>query len=118
MPEIINLPEYSNENGILVVIEKIFPGDIKRVFFISDVGLNSRGGHHHLNSKNALICINGECTVEVKYSGKIKKYLLDSPTKCLLLKPEEYRKMYNFSKGAILLVVSDSHYDPKDYIYQ
>lgn len=117
MAEIIILPSYSDENGILTLVEKIFKNDIKRTFFIYGVGNGTRGGHRHINTKNALVCLYGNCKVEVISENKKEIYQLDSPNKCLILAPEDYRKMYEFSEGAILVVLSDSYYDQNDYIY-
>lgn len=42
---------------------------------------------------------------------------LDSPDKCLILEPEDWHEMYNFSPDATLLVLGSPAFDPSDYIY-
>jgi hypothetical protein len=43
--------------------------------------------------------------------------LLDSPTKCLLIQPEDWHEMYEFSNDAILMVLASENYSQEDYIY-
>jgi hypothetical protein len=50
--------------------------------------------------------------------NKVEKFSLDSPQKCLLINPEDFHWMYEFSEDAILLVLASEPFDPKDYIYQ
>ena len=47
-----------------------------------------------------------------------EKYTLSSRSDCLLINPEDYHTMYNFSKDAVLMVLASENYDPKDYIYE
>lgn len=118
MARIILLPKYTR-NGILTVIENIFTSDFKRIFFIYNIGDNIRGGHRHFKSTNALICLNGSCKVDIYISeNPVETYILDSPDKCLILEPADFRMMYDFSENAILLVVSDTNYDSNDYIFE
>mgnify|MGYP000574596372 CR=1 FL=1 len=49
---------------------------------------------------------------------KATKYKIDSPSKCLLLDPEDFHWMSNFSKNAVLLVLASEEFDKEDYIYE
>jgi hypothetical protein len=42
--------------------------------------------------------------------------LLDSPNEGLLIENNIWREMYDFSPGAVLLVLASQHYDESDYI--
>jgi hypothetical protein len=46
------------------------------------------------------------------------KYKIDSPSKCLLLNPEDFHWMSNFSENAVLLVLASEEFDKEDYIYE
>ena len=37
---------------------------------------------------------------------------------CLIIYPEDYHTMQEFSKDAVLLVLASEHYDSKDYIHE
>lgn len=115
MPQLIDLPSFIDERGTLTVIEKIIPFDIKRVYYIYDV-VSDRGGHRHIKNIQATVCLNGECEVHVN-DGEIKKsYLLNNPAECLILYPQDWHVMANFSPGAVLLVLCSEYYENDDYI--
>ena len=48
----------------------------------------------------------------------IQDFILDTPAKCLILDPEDWHTMHNFSGNAILMVLASEAFNPDDYIYQ
>ena len=118
MAEIINLKTFADSRGSLTVIEKLLPFEIKRVFYIYGVDDSIRGNHRHHKAIQAAICIAGSCIIS-NDNGLLKNdFFLDSPDKCLIIYPEDYHSMYNFTKDAILLVLASEFFDSKDYIYE
>lgn len=118
MAKLIQLDTFESDAGDLTVFEKILPGEIKRVFYIRGQAGHERGGHRHLNTWQALICISGSCRVFVNNQQNQEYYLLDSPEKCLLLAPQDWHVMDQFEEGAILLVLANTQYDKDDYIFE
>lgn len=116
MATLIHLQTIQNPKGKLTVFEKLLSGGIRRVFYIYDSENEIRGGHRHKYSSHALICVSGSCKVYVNDGENEKVFELDSPEKCLLLDPKDWRKMYNFDSNSILLCLSNQCYDPDDYI--
>ena len=120
MAEILNLKTHTDFRGNLTVIEKVIPFDIKRVFYIYGVDNSIRGMHRHHRTIQAAISIQGSCeiwTQNFDISDNIK-YQLDQPSKCLILYPNDYHWMKNFTKDCILMVFASEYYDPNDYIYE
>lgn len=117
MSQLISLPTHENEKGSLTVIEKILPFDIKRVYYIYNAN-GIRGGHRHKKTIQALICVHGECTVYLNNGETKGRFLLNSPSKCLILHPEDYHTMQNFSSDAVLLVLASDFYNENDYIWE
>lgn len=118
MAKLYELKTFVSENGNLTVFENVIPRTIQRVFYIYGAGQNSRAGHRHHRAWNALICVNGSCRVYT-HNGDVETfYYLDEPQKCLVLEPEDWHIMDEFSGDAILLVVSNELYDKDDYIYE
>jgi len=117
MAHIINLKTFTDKRGNLTVIEKIIPFDIKRIFYIYGVDNSVRGGHRHHKTIQAAVCIKGSCTIYNNDGKTEKEYILDSPSKCLILEPADWHKMYNFSPDAILMVLASEYFDENDYIY-
>lgn len=117
MATILTIPTLSDSRGTLSVIEKILPFEIKRVFYIYNV-TSPRGGHAHHKTQLAMICLGGECQIEVNTYGQKSSYHLHSPSECLLLEPHEWHTMHSFSPNATLLVLASEYYDALDYIYE
>tara|TARA_B110000238_G_scaffold196546_1_gene237515 strand:+ start:1204 stop:1563 length:360 start_codon:yes stop_codon:yes gene_type:complete len=118
MAKLFSIPTYKDPRGSLSVIEKILPFDIKRVYYIYDVDNSERGHHAHKKTIQALIMLKGSCDVFVGKTQESTKYKIDSPSKCLLLDPEDFHWMSNFSKNAVLLVLASEEFDKEDYIYE
>lgn len=118
MAYLINLKTFTDARGNLTVIEKVIPFDIKRIFYIYGVDNSVRGGHRHHKTIQAAVCIQGKCTVFCSNPVTREEFILDSPDKCLILEPEDWHQMYNFSPDAILMVLASEYFDEKDYIYE
>lgn len=118
MAFIIELKTITDHRGSLTVIEKILPFEIKRVFYIYGVSSPKiiRGGHRHKLTTQALIAVSGSCYVECNDRNEKKTFILDYPSKCLIVLPTDWHIMYNFSNDCVLLVLASHHYDPNDYI--
>mgnify|MGYP001474902688 CR=1 FL=1 len=118
MAKYLNIPTFVDSRGSLSVIEKMLPFEIKRVYYIYEVNDSDRGYHAHKKTIQALIMINGSCDVFVGNNQESIKYRIDSPSKCLLLNPEDFHWMSNFSANSILLVLASEEYNINDYIYE
>lgn len=117
MAKIIDLKTFTDIRGNLTVIEKIIPFEIKRIFYIYGVDSSIRGGHRHKKTIQAAICIKGSCRI-CNYNSKEKEsFILDTPSKCLILNPEDWHTMDNFTSDAILMVLASEYFDANDYIY-
>ncbi len=119
MPQLLTLKTHSDNRGSLSVMDDHeIPFLIKRIFYIYNVDDSKRGGHRHHKTSQALICITGSCSIEC-YNGKEKTtYLLDHPKKCLIVYPEDWHIMENFSHNTVLLVLASHYYDKDDYIFE
>ncbi len=118
MAHIIKLKSFFEKRGNLTVIEKDIPFDIKRIFYIYGVDDSVRGGHRHKTTVQAAICINGSCIVSNNDGNKKEDFLLDHPSKCLILETKDWHTMHHFTKDAVLLVLASTEFDPADYIYE
>ncbi|MFW5872966.1 MAG: sugar 3,4-ketoisomerase [bacterium] len=118
--EILELKKMGDDLGYLVAIEEktTIPFSIKRVFYVFDSKDGVvRGKHANLNSKFLLTCGKGSCKVRVDNTEKNEIIILDSPEKALYLDNMVWKEMYDFSPDCGLIVISDHHYDPDEYIY-
>lgn len=118
MAQLYELKTFTSGNGNLTVFEDIIPGVIQRVFYIYEAGKAARAGHRHHKAWNALICLAGSCRVYSHNGIEEQLFELTNPRQCLVLEPEDWHTMDEFSSNAILLVVSNELYDKEDYIYE
>lgn len=117
MAKLLDLRTFTDARGNLTVIERILPFDIKRIFYIYGVDSSRRGGHRHHKTIQAAISLCGRCTIYNHNGAQEEIFELDKPNKCLILEPNDWHEMYNFSRDAILMVLASEHFDPNDYIF-
>ncbi|RED57635.1 WxcM-like protein [Cohnella lupini] len=117
--KLMMISEHGDERGYLTVIEgnKTIPFEIKRVFYIygTKEGIR-RGFHAHYKTKQALIALSGSCTIHLDNLERKDEIKLDCPTKILILEPNDWHEMYDFSVDCVLLVLASHLYDAEDYI--
>jgi dTDP-4-dehydrorhamnose 3,5-epimerase-like enzyme len=118
MASLIDLKTFTDKRGNLTVVEKIIPFEIKRLFYIYGVDDSKRGGHRHHKTVQAAICLKGTCTIYNNNGKNEEEFILDTPSKCLLIQPEDWHTMFNFSNDAILMVLASEYFDEKDYIFE
>lgn len=111
--------QHGDERGMLVALEEFgdIPFEIKRVYFMYDTKKDvHRGFHAHKNLEQILICVHGSCKVLLD-SGKEKKIVsLERPYEGLYVSSKMWREMYDFSEGAVLMVLASDIYKEGDYI--
>ena len=118
MAHFIKLLTHADQRGYLTVIENIIPFEIKRVYYIYNSNNKVRGGHRHKKTIQAAVCVSGSCRITCQ-SGKDKKFInfdLSSPDKLLIIEPEDYHTMAEFTDDCILLVLASENYNINDYI--
>ena len=114
-----HFPPHGDDRGQLIAIEamKDLPFEVKRVYYIYDtiVGVR-RGFHAHRNLQQILICVSGSCKIHLDDGHDTAEVLLDKPSEGLYIANDMWREMYDFSEGAVLLVLASEYYDEADYI--
>ena len=112
-------PPHGDDRGQLVAIEELrdLPFGVKRVYYIYDTLSGVRRGFHaHKCLEQILICVCGSCRIHLDDGTETAEVTLDDPTKGLYISNNIWREMYDFSEGAVLLVLASEYYDETDYI--
>ena len=110
---------HGDDRGQLVALEefKDIPFRIKRVYYLYDTKENvTRGYHAHKSLEQILICVHGSCKIHLDDGFDTAEVLLDKPNEGLYISNNMWREMYDFSDGAVLLVLASEYYDEADYI--
>lgn len=115
MAKLIELSSFGDERGTLSVIDEQLPFAAKRVYWIYNAS-GVRGGHRHRNTRQVLVCVAGSCDVYCDDGTHKETFSLDNPNKCLLVEPQDWHTMSNFSADAVLLVLASHPYNKEDYI--
>ena len=118
MAYLIDLKTFIDVRGNLTVIEKTIPFDIKRIFYIYGVDQSARGGHRHKATIQAAICLKGSCRIYNNDGQDENYFMLDQPSKCLILQTRDWHTMDQFSPDAILMVLASEYFDQQDYIFE
>ena len=116
----VAVKENGDDRGQMVVVEgeTTVPFEIKRLFYIYGCEPNAvRGQHANINSEFVFAAVSGSCHIKViEQSGEEEVFFLDEPSRLLYVPKMSWKEMYDFSPDCVLLVISNSHYDPNEYI--
>jgi dTDP-4-dehydrorhamnose 3,5-epimerase-like enzyme len=116
----INLVTFSDpERGNLTVVQskQDIPFSIARIFYIYGIPNEcERGGHAHREAEQVLIAISGSFSLEVTDARQSKSYAMKEPTFAVYVPPMIWTRVCTFSDDAVCLVLTNTSYDPDDYI--
>jgi len=115
------LPLYKvhNRAGNITIVEGQInlPFDIKRIYYLYDVpGGEERGGHAHKELKQLIVAASGSFEVLLDDGINKKIVKLNRPDYGLFIVPGIWRELFEFSSGAISLVLASQAYSETDYI--
>ena len=115
---LMSLATYGKEEmGYLVPLDENIPFEVKRLFYLIDVPKEvSRGRYDYHETKQVLICVSGEVKVRCQEDEREVIYHLYDNQQGPYLEPHVWREAYDFSEGAVLLVLSSQIYAEEDYI--
>ena len=113
------LKTYTDSRGSLTIVEEghEVPFKIQRVYWIHGVPQGEeRGWHSNKISSEYVIAVNGSVEITLEDKEGRRTYLLDSREKGLLIPPDTWDEIRNFSPDAVLLVLASHSYDETAYI--
>ena len=116
---VLPLNKIHNRAGNITIIEgqENVPFDIKRVYYLYDIpGGEARGGHAHRALYQLLVAASGAFDVLLDDGVNKKVVTLNRPDYGLFIVPGIWRELYEFSSGAICLVLASAKYEDSDYI--
>ena len=116
---VIPLSKIQDRAGNITVVEAYIdvPFDIKRIYYLYDIpGGENRGGHAHKELFQLIVAVSGSFDILLD-DGKNKKIVkLNRPDYGLLVVPGIWRELFEFSSGAVTMVLASEKYDEDDYI--
>ena len=112
---ILHLPTFSDLRGELTVLENVLPFEMVRTYWIYGADGQTRGGHRHTYTRQALIAMNGHVSIYMNDGVAEETIELTQPNQCLLVEPKVWHTM-TFGLGSMLIVFSSHPYDRGEYI--
>lgn len=114
---LINLQTFTEKKGKLSPLESAGLMDIKRFFYVYDVPVGEvRGKHSHHQTRQLFICSRGSVQVRCDDGKNKVTYHLNSPSTALLVPEGIWAEEVYEEEGTVLMVLCNTHYDPKDYV--
>lgn len=115
----INLKKINSPGGSLSFFEKgkNIDFDIKRIYYIYEFCQeNRRGFHAHKDLKQVMWCPHGAIEIDFTDGENVTKYILDDPTKILVVNQGYWREFVSLKENSILCVGASDIYSEDDYI--
>lgn len=113
------LKTHSDKRGCLTIVEQghEIPFDIQRVYWIHSVPQGEeRGYHSNTEMYEYVVAVNGCVDITLEDINGRRDYHLDAKDKGLLIPPDTWDEIKNFSPDAVLLVLASHGYNPDTYI--
>lgn len=113
------MPKFSGELGQLNAVEgeRDVPFAVQRIYYITGVPKGvTRGFHSHRDLEQVLLCVNGSVKIRLKTPTNEQVVTLNDPSRGLYIGHMIWREMFDFTEGAVLLVLASQHYTEADYI--
>lgn len=114
------LKTYTDNRGSLTIVEEGLevPFSIQRVYWIHSVPQGEeRGKHSNKVSSEYVVAVSGSVDITLEDINGRTTYHLDAKDKGLLIPPDTWDEIRNFSPDAVLLVLASHSYDESTYIH-
>jgi hypothetical protein len=116
---ILPLSKIHNRAGNITIVEgqENIPFDVRRIYYLYDIpGGEDRGGHAHKELHQLIVAASGSFNVLLDDGQNKKIITLNRPDYGLMVVPGIWRELFEFSSGAICLVLASQKYDQGDYL--
>ena len=113
------LKTFTDSRGSLTIVEEghEIPFSIQRVYWIHGVPEGEeRGKHSNKVSSEYVIAVSGSVEITLEDKNGRHTYHLNAKDKGLLIPPDTWDEIRNFSPDAVLLVLASHSYDETTYI--
>ena len=114
------LKTFTDNRGSLTIAEEGIdvPFRIQRVYWIHGVPEGEeRGKHSNKVSSEFVVAVSGSVDITLENINGRTTYHLDAKDKGLLIPPDTWDEIRNFSPDAVLLVLASHSYDESTYIH-
>jgi hypothetical protein len=114
----VAVPKVADPRGSLCFMEgqKHVPFEMKRIFYLYDVGGAARGSHAHRALIQMFIPLGGRFMLHLDDGHQKVSLEMNDPARALVVPPMVWAELDGFTPGTTCLVVASDIYDEADYI--
>lgn len=115
---IVNIPTFVDSRGMISVMDKELPFQVKRVFWLYHiVEGKERGAHALLDSSEIIVAVHGSFVVDLDDSEHKTSVFLDTPNKGLLIRPGVWFRTHSYNNDGVSLILAEEEYAREKYTY-
>lgn len=117
----IDVPSFTDERGVISVMDKELPFQVKRVFWLHHIkGGKDRGNHALLDSSEIMVAVHGSFIVDLDDTVNKISVLLDNPSKGLMIRPGVWFPTHSYKEDGVSLILAEEEYarDKNTYDYE
>lgn len=114
----IDVPTFIDERGVISVMDKGLPFQVKRVFWLHHiVEGKDRGAHALLDSNEIMVAVHGSFVVDLDDTVNKASILLEDPSKGLLIRPGVWFRTHSYKDDGVSLILAEEEYARDKYTY-
>ena len=114
---LIDVPTFTDERGVICVMDKELPFQVKRVFWLYHiVEGKDRGAHALLDSNEIMVAVHGSFIVDLEDGANKTSITLDDPSKGLVIRPGIRFRTHTYNDDGVSLILADKEYARDMYI--
>ena len=115
---LIDVPTFTDDRGAISVLDKEFPFQVKRVFWLHHIAEGKdRGAHALLEGMEIMVAVHGSFVVDLDDGTEKASVILDDPSKGLIIRPGVWFRTHSYKDDGISLILADEEYDRSKYTY-
>lgn len=115
---LINVPTFTDERGVISVLDKELPFVVRRVFWLHHIlEGKDRGAHALLNSSEIMVAVHGSFVVDLDDTKTKTSILLDDPSKGLMIRPGVWFRTHSYKDDGVSLILAEEEYARDKYTY-
>lgn len=115
---LIDIPTFTDERGVISVIDKELPFQVRRVFWLHHIADGKdRGEHALLDSTEIIVAVHGSFVVDLDDTENKISVLLDSPDKGLVIRPGVWFRTHSYKNNGVSLILAEEEYARNKYTY-